>query len=227
MKAIKKLIKRFLIFFIEIAILAFLWSNGSEIISLFQTPDQYASTEHGWNLILINRDNQIPEDYPIELTELSNGEKVDTRMYPSLQLMFDDMRMQGVYPTVSSGYRTDEKQKQLMDEKIEELIGQGYSRFEAKKEALRWVAPVDHSEHQIGLAIDINAVNGKSTNAQVYKWLAENAWKYGFILRYPEDKTELTQINYEPWHYRYVGIEVATEIVSNGYCLEEYVATID
>ncbi len=189
-------------------------------------PTKYASTELGWNLILVNYNNQIPEDYSIELTLLSNGQKVDSRIYPALQQMFDDMRRQDIYPTVTSGYRTVEYQQQLLDEKIDELTNQGYSLFAAKKEAQKWVAMVGHSEHQIGLAVDINAVNGSSNNDVVYAWLAENSWKYGFILRYPKEKTEITQISYEPWHYRYVGIEASTEIYEKGYCLEEYIELI-
>ena len=85
------------------------------------SPGQSASTEYGWNLILVNQDYKVPKDWDIELTELSNGQSVDSRIYPDLQQMFDDMRAQGVYPVVASGYRTAEKQQELMDEKIDEL----------------------------------------------------------------------------------------------------------
>ena len=78
------------------------------------------------------------------------------------------------------------------------------------------------SEHQLGLAVDINANPDNSTDEEVYAWLAENAWQFGFILRYPQDKTQITGIQYEPWHYRYVGREAAAHIHTSGQCLEEY-----
>lgn len=180
------------------------------------------SLAHGWNLILVNPEHRLPSKMDIELTELGNGEQVDARIYPELQKMFDDMRAQGIYPVVASGYRTKEEQQAIMDEKIEEFIAQGYSRSEAKTEASKWVAAVGHSEHQTGLAVDINGDGENSFGQQVYDWLAENAWKYGFILRYPADKADITQTDYEPWHYRYVGEEAASTIYQQGVCLEEF-----
>ena len=164
----------------------------------------------------------LPEGYTVELTELSNGQSVATLIYPALQQMFDDARAAGVYPIVASGYRTPEKQQSLMDEKIQSLTEEGYSQEEAAAEALRWVNQVGYSEHQSGLAVDINADGIHSAGYEVYDWLAQNAWRYGFILRYPEDKTEVTGTGYEPWHYRYVGVENAQAITESGLCLEEY-----
>lgn len=188
---------------------------------------QSASMEHGWNLILVNQDYRVPRNYKVELTELSNGQSVNSRIYPSLQQMFDDMQAQGVYPTVASGYRTSKKQQSLMDEKIESFVAQGYSRSDAATEALKWVSAVGYSEHQTGLAVDINANGVNSTGKQVYDWLADNAWEYGFILRYPEDKTEITHTSYEPWHYRYVGTEAAKVIFEQSICLEEYIEILN
>ena len=90
-------------------------------------------------MILVNQDYKVPKDWDIELTELSNGQSVDSRIYPDLQQIFDDMRAQGVYPVVASGYRTSEKQQELINEKIAELKEQGNSNSEAKTEARRWV----------------------------------------------------------------------------------------
>ena len=140
-----------------------------------------ASMEHGWNLILVNGEYKIPKDWKVELTELSNGQSVDSRIYPDLQQMFDDMRTQGVYPVVASGYRTAKKQQELMDEKVNSFLAQGYSKSEAKSEAKKWVAGVGYSEHQTGLAVDINADGVNSSGQQVYAWLADNAWKYGLF----------------------------------------------
>ena len=89
--------------------------------------------------------------------------------------------------------------------------------------ASEWVAAPGTSEHQLGIAVDINADKTKSTNDEVYAWLAEHAWEYGFILRYPKNKESITGTGYEPWHYRYVGKEAAKKIQQEGCCLEEYV----
>ena len=175
-----------------------------------------------WNLIVVNRWNVLPEDYSVELMELSNGQKIDSRIYPALQEMFDAARAEGIYPIVREGYRTAEEQQEILDEKIQIYINQGYSQSRAERTAKEWVALPGTSEHQLGIAVDINADKSKCSNDKVYEWLAENAYKYGFILRYPAGKQENTVTSYEPWHYRYVGVEAAREIYEQGICLEEY-----
>ena len=175
-----------------------------------------------WNLIIVNRWNELPEDYSVELTELSNGQTVDSRIYPYLQEMFDAARAEGIYPIVREGYRTAEEQQEILDEKIQIYINQGYSQSRAERTAKEWVALPGTSEHQLGIAVDINADKSKCSNEEVYTWLAENAYKYGFVLRYPMGKQEITGTSYEPWHYRYVGEEAALEIYEQGICLEEY-----
>ena len=206
---------------------------GKVLHSSFTTPflgnitHHMASEDHGWNLILVNRENYIPADYEVQLTELSNGKKVDSRIYPELQEMFNAARAQGYGLFVREGYRTQEEQQQLMDEKIEAYENEGKSKPEAKKLAEQWVAIPGTSEHQLGIAVDINADTTKSSSDDVYSWLAENAHKYGFIKRYPSDKTDITGVINEPWHYRYVGKEAALEIYSQGMCLEEYIDTLE
>lgn len=175
-----------------------------------------------WNLIVVNRWNELPEDYSVELTELSNGQKVDSRIYPYLQEMFDAARAEDVYPVVREGYRTAEEQQEILDDKIQSYINQGYSQVKAERTAKEWVALPGTSEHQLGIAVDINADKSKCSNEDVYGWLAENAYKYGFVLRYPPGKQKFTGTSYEPWHYRYVGEEAAKEIYERGICLEEY-----
>lgn len=186
-----------------------------------------ASEDHGWNLILVNRENYIPADYEVQLTELSNGKKVDSRIYPELQEMFNAARAQGYGLFVREGYRTQEEQQQLMDEKIEAYENEGKSKPEAKKLAEQWVAIPGTSEHQLGIAVDINADTTKSSRDDVYNWLEENAHTYGFIKRYPSNKTDITGVINEPWHYRYVGKEAASAIYSQGICLEEYIETLE
>lgn len=184
---------------------------------------QKADTSVEWNLILVNDNHYIPDDYQVELTELSNGKKVDSRIYPDLQQMFNDARSEGLSLFVREGYRTAEEQQQIMNDKIEEYENQGCSRKEAKKMAEEYVAVPGTSEHQLGLSVDINADTTKSSSDEVYQWLDENAYKYGFVKRYPSDKTDITGINNEPWHYRYVGKEAAEIIKKENLCLEEYV----
>lgn len=187
-----------------------------------------ASEDHGWNLILVNRENYIPADYEVQLTELSNGKKVDSRIYPELQEMFNAARVQGYGLFVREGYRTQEEQQQLMNEKIEAYENEGKSKSEAKKLAEQWVAIPGTSEHQLGIAVDIiNADTTKSSRDDVYNWLEENAHTYGFIKRYPSNKTDITGVINEPWHYRYVGKEAASAIYSQGICLEEYIETLE
>lgn len=175
-----------------------------------------------WNLILINEWNRIPNNYEVSLSKLSNGESVDTRILSSLQDMFDTAREDGIYPVVASGYRTEKVQKQIMEDKIASYKESGFSSSQAKSMAKDWVATPGTSEHQLGIAVDINGDRVNSTSDEVYSWLNENSHLFGFIRRYPPDKTEITGINNEPWHYRYVGIDAATEMSKENLCLEEY-----
>ena len=182
----------------------------------------------GWMLLLVNSSNAIPDGYaPTELTELSNGQSVDKRIYPSLQSMFDDARAQGVYPVVSSGYRTAKQQQSEMDDKIQEYIDDGKSDDDARALAATYVAQVGYSEHEAGLAIDIVAKANKSDDDTVWAWMKEHCAEYGFILRYPEGKEGVTGMSYEPWHFRYVGVEAAQKIMGAGITLEEYLGQVN
>lgn len=115
------------------------------------------------------------------------------------------------------GYRTAKEQQQLYEDKIAQYRQEGYAKEEAVKEAEQWVAVPGYNEHQLGIAVDINGAT-----YDLYLWLQQNSYKYGFIFRYPGAKTDLTGIAEEIWHYRYVGVEAATEIYQQGICLEEY-----
>ncbi len=190
--------------------------------SHFSTDTITNADEAVWSLILVNKWNPIPDDYEVDLTELSNGQSVDIRIYPALQEMFDAARDDGIYPVVVSGYRTAETQQRLMDDKVAEYRALGYSAEEAIASAEAWVAIPGTSEHQLGIAVDINADGIHSAGYEVYEWLEQNAHTFGFICRYPPDKTEITGVINEPWHYRYVGVEAATEIHYQDICLEEY-----
>lgn len=185
-----------------------------------------------WNLILVNPSNKLPEGFEVKLTELSNGHAIDERAYPDLQQMMDDARAEGLSPLICSSYRTMEKQIKLYTKLVQKYQNEGMSKEQAQIEASKWIAVPGTSEHQSGLAVDIVAtsyqlLNKEQENTAEQKWLMANCYKYGFILRYPEDKTDLTGIGYEPWHYRYVGKEAAKEIFERKICLEEYLATLE
>lgn len=180
-----------------------------------------------WNLLLVNPWNEMPADYDIRLTNLSGGQAIDERCYPELQQMMDDCRAAGLSPLICSSYRSWEKQESLFRNQTASYTAQGYSKEDAQKEARKAVAVPGTSEHQLGLAADIvdashQLLDSSQEDTKVQKWLMKNSWKYGFILRYPNDKSELTGIIYEPWHYRYVGKEAAKEIYDRQICLEEY-----
>lgn len=213
----RKLVKLLFRGFVILCVCGFVLSQKKE----------FATEQNGWNLILVNQDYYIPEDYKVELESFDNGEAVDYRIYEALQEMFNDAKDDDVYMFVAEGYRTQKEQQELMDEKVEEYQERFLVEFLAKWQAKRWVAIPGTSEHQLGLAVDINADISKSSSQEVYSWLAENAHEYGFIQRYPDDKTEITGISYEPWHYRYVGEDVASEIYEEGICLEEYIEKLN
>lgn len=178
---------------------------------------QAASSRQPWYLTLVNRWNPISEKAPVNLAELPGGEKVDQRIYKPLMEMLKAAKAEGLGPIVVSGYRTQEKQRRLYEDKIKEYRKQGYSKEEARRKAEQWVALPGTSEHQLGLAVDINGAV-----YDIYPWLQENSYKYGFIFRYPEEKESITGISEEVWHYRYVGVKAAKEIYQRGICLEEY-----
>lgn len=189
------------------------------------------SKDNDWKLILVNPWNKVPDNYDISLIQLINGQAIDERCYPELQQMMDDCRAAGLSPKICSSYRTQEKQERLFNDKVNRLIGEGYSQEAAQTEAATTVAIPGTSEHQLGLAVDIVDTNYQKLDSaqestEVQQWLMENSWKYGFILRYPSGKSDITGIIYEPWHYRYVGKEAAKEIYEQGICLEEYLNSL-
>ena len=177
-----------------------------------------------WNLTLVNSTHAVPEDWVVpEFTELRNGQRVDSRIYPELQAMFDAARAAGRTPLVISSYRTYDDQKNMLVKKYRAFKEQGYSHEDAQAEALKWAAYPGYSEHQLGLAIDVGTSNSeKCSKDRVWSWLKEHCAEYGFIWRYSEEKSAITGIANEPWHFRYVGVEAATYIMENNLCLEEY-----
>lgn len=188
--------------------------------------------EPDWRLILVNPWNPLPEDFTVELSDLGEGYSIDTRVYPALMEMLDAARAEGLNPVVCSAYRTYETQQALYENKIQRLMNQGWSAEDAPEEAARWVARPGTSEHEAGLALDIvsadyrNLTEDQEDTAE-QEWLMANAHLFGFILRYPREKQDITGIGYEPWHYRYVGTQAAHAIHAGSLCLEEYLGRID
>ena len=190
------------------------------------------SNADDWQLLLVNPWNALPDGYSVTLVQLKNGQSIDERCYLDLQNMMDDCRAEGLHPLICSSYRLPEKQQQLFDTKVNSLLTQGYSYNQALELAASEVATPGTSEHQTGLAVDIvdegyQLLDASQEGTATQQWLFANSWKYGFVLRYPSDKVALTGILYEPWHYRYVGKEAASEMFERGLCLEEYLGSTE
>lgn len=184
-----------------------------------------------WNLILVNRTHPLPDDFEVELKSIGGGHKIDARAYDDYTAMVQAARKEGVYVYVTSSYRSMDKQISLHEAKIEEGVMMGYSYVAAKERAAEVVAVPGTSEHQAGLALDFvsseyRRLDEKQENTKGFQWLKEHCYDYGFILRYPNGKTESTGIIYEPWHFRYVGLKAAKEIKASGQTLEEYLGAI-
>ncbi len=207
-------------FLLIVLILSLIIGIGAAAMRM--SPLHQADTSLGWNLILVNQNHSVPRDYDVELTTLSNGKKVDSRIYPSLQTMFNDARASGLSLFVREGYRTKNEQEDIMKNRVETYRQKGYSRRESVKMAREYVARPGASEHELGLAVDINTSKSNMQD-KVYNWLQNHSWRYGFILRYPSDKTDITGVSNEPWHFRYVGRDAAKTMKENNWCLEEYV----
>ena len=186
-------------------------------------------------LILVNPWNYIPEGYVPELEKVQGKYNMDIKAAESARNLVAAAKEAGFNMQLCSAYRTVEKSAQLYKNKVNEYIGYGYSEADAKVEAARWVAPPGTSEHHTGLAMDLvssdywgyySDLEHDYEKFDSFKWMYEHCAEFGFILRYPKDKQDITGITYEPWHYRYVGVEAATYIMENGLCLEEYLEII-
>ena len=192
----------------------------------------YEFSEDDWRLILINKQHSIPDGYEEEvpLGNISTMKGImhcDERIIDDLLDMIQAAKDDGVTLAICSPYRDLQYQERLFNRKIRKYMKRGLSYMEAYQLASQAVTVPNASEHQIGLALDIVtdtyvALNEGFAKTAAGKWLAENSCKYGFILRYPKGKEDITGIEYEPWHFRYVGAEVATLITEQGITLEEF-----
>ncbi|MBQ4627180.1 MAG: M15 family metallopeptidase [Clostridia bacterium] len=179
-----------------------------------------------WRMILVNRDYILPDGYMPVLEPAVEGDyediKLDYRVAPYYNEMYQAALEDGVELVPISGYRSVERQTRNFENKIQKYINDGYSKTEATQMAATIILPPGTSEHNAGLAMDICSLYESFEKTEEFEWLSENAADYGFIMRYPEDKQDITKIIYEPWHWRYVGVEAAQEMKASGQCLEEY-----
>ena len=193
-------------------------------------------SSQGKRIILVNPWNSIPYDYAPDLVALDRshgveGSRVDRSCYDALIAMINDCNKECPQAMVVSSYRTHEMQTANFNRKVQFYVNQGYSQEDAEREAAKVIAIPGTSEHQLGLAVDIIDTRDWSLeewqeDLPAQQWLMENCWRYGFILRYPKDKIDVTGIIYEPWHYRFVGYELAAELHELGLTLEEYIQSI-
>ena len=178
-----------------------------------------------WNLLLVNRDYMLPDGFAnnISLSYVcGSGERLDSRAAPFYEKMYNAAAKEGIYLTPCSGYRTYDRQKTNFENRIARYQSQGYSKKNAALETSKVILPPGTSEHNAGLAMDIVCVEDWFETTAAFRWLCNNAQDYGFILRYPKDKQDITEIIYEPWHWRYVGVDTAKAMKKSGQCLEEY-----
>ena len=177
-----------------------------------------------WRLILVNYENPLPDDFVVELANFDYSRQFDSRAINELITMIKTMKAEGAKNIwVQSAYRSPEYQENLYSNKVNEFISMGKTKEDAERLASKWVNKAETSEHNVGLAVDFNNVKRDFENTKEFKWLIENAENYGFILRYKKEKQAITKVNYEPWHWRYVGETHAKKINELGFCLEEYI----
>ncbi len=208
--------------YIILLIAAIIFSGITDAVCLFTQSEEstVSESEETDLLILVNNRNELPDNYSINLYETKNGELVAECIYPHLQDFFNAAEEQGFSPEITSGYRSEKEQKKLFNGRVRSYRKQGYSRKEAVSLANDYAAKPNHSEHETGLAVDINSSTGDKW--EFFYWMEENCSKYGFILRYPLGKEDITDIEYEPWHFRFVGKDAASYIYKNSLTLEEY-----
>lgn len=178
-------------------------------------------------IILVNDRHPVNEDMRIDLIKIADKQFVLYEAYRPLLKMLNKMKEEGLKPYICSSYRSIEKQTSLFNTKCQYYLRKGYKQNQAEKRASMWVAKPYYSEHHTGLALDIVSfdyqnLDEKQADTKEQQWLMQNSWKYGFILRYPPDKSEITHVHYEPWHYRYVGKEAARIIYEKKITLEEF-----
>lgn len=208
-------------------------SSSTTLLSTAEHPYAYAGftpqtadTNIDFTRILVNGKYCLPENYKPALSEAvpGSGQYLDHRVAPHYLEMYNAAKADGITLTPISGYRSYQRQKNNFENRIANNMNAGLDRVEATKKAATVIMIPGASEHNAGLAMDICSLAESFENTKEFDWLDAHAAEYGFILRYPKDarSREITGVVYEPWHYRYVGVEAAKEIKSRGITLEEY-----
>lgn len=179
--------------------------------------------EH-WELTLVNLQYRLPEEYKPTLKAAVEGSSVqlDERVAPFYAEMYAAAKADGCTLTPYSGYRTYARQQENFDRKVAYYVSQGLSETEATAKTQTRILPAGASEHNMGFSMDIVSASADFVSTKEFSWLTAHAYEYGFILRYPENKTDITGVMYEPWHWRFVGKEAAAAMHQSGQCLEEY-----
>lgn len=206
--------------------------HGMEVYKEYTETEPGTDTEisfdnSDWRLVLINKQHPIPDDYDFKLGTFTSGMRCDERVIEDLLLMMQAAKKDGLNLVVRSPYRTSDHQEDNFNDRIKSYMKQGLSYMEAYKATSRVITVPGCSEHEVGLALDITSdsfiplLQGFA-DTEEGKWLEEHCHEYGFILRYPSGKEYITGIEYEPWHFRYVGREAAAVIKDEGLCLEEF-----
>lgn len=187
--------------------------------------------EGDWDLILVNSSHYLPDGFKVTVSDFAGGQ-VDARILTICTQMFEDAKKAGVTLKIVDAYRSYDRQKELYQQKVDSYISKGYSKSRAEKEAATITARPDTSEHQTGLALDIVTPSYTKRDkgfaeTKAFKWLDDNAYNYGFTMRYKADKVSITKVIYEPWHWRFVGVTAAISMKISGQCLEEYLGETD
>lgn len=213
----------------EAAGIAAAMAAENELLKMEEVPFEVDLSD--WKYVLTNELHMLPKDFEAELEKTYNGQRVDRRMRGELEAMIDAAKKDGHHLMICSSYRDYKKQDQLMDESIAKFVRRGLSYKEAFFKTKEQIALTGASEHHTGLAVDIVGKNHQSldesqADTKEAKWLAEHAAEYGFILRYPKEKEDITMISFESWHYRYVGKEAAEYMKEKNLCLEEFIELV-
>ena len=186
-------------------------------------------------MVLVNHTNKMPDDYTFDTKECGSATAVNKTLQTAACDAFLAMQKaaatDGVTVWMQSGYRSVKYQTSLYEKKTKYYLDKGYDNAAAKEKAAAVVNPPGYSEHNCGLAADLNSpehtgLDEGFENTAAFRWLCAHAGDYGFILRYPKDAEDKTEIIYEPWHWRYVGVENAARINASGLCFEEYIQTL-
>ncbi len=202
--------------------------EGEEPTGSLESTEIISFSADDWRLILINKQHPIPEDYTFNLGTIKGSMQCDERIINDLLQMLQDAQDDGISLVICSPYRDLSRQEILFNRKIEAYMRKGMSYLEAYKLSSQSVTVPGASEHQIGLAIDIISdtyftLDAGFAETEAGKWLSKHSSEHGFILRYPQGKEYITGIEFEPWHFRYVGKEAAAIIAEQGITLEEFV----